>query len=405
MNNYKELLNVCQENQKTTRVVVDEFLLYYAAERDKLDQEMDKRLARYKHITSKIQKEWERMIKAQYITHRIFKEGGLINKYLNHSAIKQRPTEEINYLKQAAAYPWRFSFSIIKNNPTGDFYEMVDVFRDEDFLLYSPGVSSILEKQKPALWLNLIGFNGACWQSYGPINGYNSFEPDDIFFFATELHPKTIFEDDEDIVADVESNPVPYMMLLAGANYPLSFFRNEQLVEVMAQYDKASFDTAGLAKDFTVEYNDVYRLSLNRWDSHPHFASAFYDEYEKLLTLYAMTEKGFDALVKMFNAHGYHFYDEPDVRINPSMKITAGEILKKEIQLHPYASLFEKESSKEEDEQLKKINKFMNMALPDINAGKQPDIPSLAKKAGIEVETAQDIMKQVLNKFNKMKKK
>ncbi len=46
----------------------------------------------------------------------------------------------------------------------------------------------------------------------------------------------------------------------------------------------------------------------------------------------------------------------------------------------------------------------MNMALPDINAGRQPDIASLAQKAGIDVETAQDIIKTVLNKFDKMKK-
>ncbi len=404
MDDYNKILNVCQENQKLSRVVVDEFLLYYAAERDKLDKEMDKRQARYRHITSRIQKEWERMIKAQYIAHRIFKAGGLISKYLNHSAIKQLPPEEINFLKQAAVYPWRFSFSIIKNNPAEDFYEMVDVFRDEGFLLYSPGISSTLKEKKPVLWFNLIGFNGACWMSYGPISGYNSFEPDDIFFFATELRPKTIFEDDEDVVADVENNPVPYMMLFAGSNHPLSFTCNEQIVEVMAQYDEGAFDTRELKKVFRQEYNnDVFRLSLKGWDSHPHFATAFYDENEKLLTLYAMTEKGFVALVKAFNAYGYKLYDDPEVRINPSMRMMAGEILKKDIQLHPYEHLFEKASSKEEDEQIKRINEFINLALPDINAGKQPDIPFLAQKAGIDVKTAQDIMKSVMDKFDKMK--
>jgi len=95
---------------------------------------------------------------------------------------------------------------------------MEDVFSDQEFLLYSPGVTKTLEDQSIILWFNLISFNGACWQSFGPIGTYKSFEPDDIFFFATELNPE--IADEQELLANLEENPIPYMMLLSGGNYP-----------------------------------------------------------------------------------------------------------------------------------------------------------------------------------------
>ena len=57
-----------------------------------------------------------------------------------------------------------------------DFFMMEDVFTEKQFLLFSPGVSNVLLSAKPMLWFNLIGSNGTCWQSYGPVVYYNGFE-------------------------------------------------------------------------------------------------------------------------------------------------------------------------------------------------------------------------------------
>lgn len=403
MSNYKEIENICRRNKQLSHEVIDEFLIHYAAQRDNLEREIRKHLSRYRHVISEMPEDWDEMIKTQYVCHRIFKHNGLINKYLNHSAIKNLSTYKREFLQQQAQYPWRFSFSIITHNPAQHFFEMEDVFRHEKFLLYSESITNLLEEEGYTLWFNLIGYNGACWQSYGPVNGYKSFEPDDIFFFATELHPDKFFEYDEDIAEDVENNPVPYMMLLAGANYPCAVNRNEQIVEIMAQYDTDRFDSRKLEQDFTIESSrDVYGLVLNGWD-HPHFATAYYDEKEQLLTLYAMTDRGFEALVDTLNKYGYHLSREPEVRINPSMRTTAEEILKKQIQLHPYEDLFaEEDVPPEEQEETDKINYMMELALPEINAGKQPDIDALAREADLDVETAREIMKTVMDKFNDM---
>ena len=399
MIDFKHLENICQKNSAMTRSLVDEFLIYYAAQRDRLDREMEQRLARYRHITRKFQQSWVNMLKAQYIAHRIFKEDGLIKKYLNHSELQRLDAPELNYLVEQAAHPWRFSFSVVTEAPAVDFYEMEDIFTGDPFLLYSPGVTRIFDEQPVALLFNLISFNGACWQSFGPIGAYQSFEPDDIFFFATELNPQ--IESEEDLVADVEKNPVPYMMLLAGGTFPPIFHKNDQIVQVIAAYDQDAFDVGGLDKDFKVEYaHAVYRLTLKRWGEHPHFSTAYYDENKKVLFLSSMTDRGFSALANRLNAYGYDLWNEPDIRVNPSMLTLTQDILKKKIQLNAYDALFTVKTSEKKQEKIDKLNNLLKLLLPEINAGREPDIEAMAREAGVDVKMAREMMHQI----NKMRK-
>jgi len=280
---------------------------------------------------------------------------------------------------------------------------MQDVFSGDKYTLFSPGITDIKEEQSTTLWFNLVGYNGACWQSFGPIGAYKSFEPDDIYFFATELRPE--IEDDKEILEDVEKNPVPYMMLLSGANYPLSFNKKDQMVQAISEYDLDSINTQELKKSFKTEYCDnVYRLTLKDWGEPPHFAQAYFDEIEKIIILSASTDRGFEALVNGINQYGYSFSKEPFIRVNISMIITAKDILKKEIILNEYDNLFQQETSKESQEEIDKLNAFMALILPDINAGRKPDIEGLAKKAGVDVNVARDIIQNVIGKLGKMGK-
>ena len=148
---------------------------------------------------------------------------------------------------------------------------MENVFTDEEFLLYSPGVKQTLKEKPVLLWFNLISYNGSCWQSFGPIGAYSSFEPDDIFFFATELKPD--IDDEHMLLENLESNPLPYMMLLSGGGAPLVFNKEEQIVHVLAEHELESINTKKLTKTFITEYNKgVYRLSLKTWSGYPHFS-------------------------------------------------------------------------------------------------------------------------------------
>src|SRR4030042_6860315 len=99
-----------------------------------------------------------------------------------------------------------------------------------------------------------------------------------------------------------------------------------------------------------------------------------------------MTDRGFNALVTAINGYGYSFPDDPFIRVNTSMLVTVKKILKKEIVLNEYDALFHKEPSEKAQREIDKLNAFMALVLPDINAGRKPDIDELAKKAGLDIE-------------------
>jgi hypothetical protein len=401
MKDFKSIRLICEENSKISAKVIDEFLLYYAAARNNLEHEMNQKFAAYKHITHKLQKEWINRLKAQYIVHRVFKKDGLIKSYLNHSALKNLNIKERNWLEFQAEQAWRFSFSVIKSRPAENFFIMEDVFSDQEFLLYSPGVTKTLEDQSVILWLNLIAYNGDCCQSYGPIGAYKSFEPDDIFFFATELKPD--IADEQELLANLDYDPVPYMMLLSGANYPMIYNKEDQLVNVMAEYEPDEINTKSLTKSFKTEYNKgVYRLSLKSWNEPPHFSQAYYDENKKTILLTSMTDIGFRALAEGLNEYGYNFSADPFLRVNLTMLTTASDILKRKIRLNEYEDLFSKETSPVVQENLDKLNTFLGLVMPDINAGREPDINALALKAGVDIKTARALIKQIKGKLNDM---
>jgi len=186
--------------------------------REGFSKEMDRLIAPYRQVTKTFQPSWIGMIKAQYIGHRVFKKDGLIKKYLNHATVKALTPVEQDYLKRQSEFPWRYSYSAIIANPAPDFYEMEDVFSWEPYLLYSPSISKTLSDGPGILMVQSHWFNGACWQTFGPVISFRGFEPDDIFFFGTEINPEIATE--EDLIADIEKNPIPYTMLISG--FPIS---------------------------------------------------------------------------------------------------------------------------------------------------------------------------------------
>ncbi|MEX2514091.1 MAG: hypothetical protein WD398_14390 [Cyclobacteriaceae bacterium] len=398
MEDYKQIKTLCQKNSDATFKILDEFLLYYAAEKDKLGKEADRRLGTYRHITQKLDKSWYNLLKSQFIIHKVMKKDGLVHKYLNHVALQNRDPSQKEWLEEQSATPWRFSFAIIDEKVAEDFYRMLDVFTGENYLLYSTSMSDTLKEGPRELWFNLIGFNGSCWQTYGPLAGYRSFGPDDIFFFATELNPS--IADDEDLMADVERNPVPYMMLFSGSDLPLTVHEAHPLVIALSELEGVSLEAKNLEKDFNHDYlNGVHKLSLKGWELQPHFSVAYYDETDHILQITALTEMGYLKLVEVLNTYEMDLDEVPDIQVKPSMLNTTGDILKRKIELMPYELLFESQQDPASEAELEKINHLMELALPDINAGKMPDIDGLAKKVGLDSETTREILEQVMGKL------
>ena len=399
MPDYKTIQNHCQKIQHLTSTVIDDFLIYYAAQQDRLNREVEKKLSRYRHVTKQLPEAWYNMTLSQYIAHRVFREEGLIKKYINHSGLSHLTEKQMDFLEFQKQHPWRFSFAEITGRPEQDFFEMRDVFTDEPYLIYSPGMSDIKLAQNPVLWFNLLAYNGECFQTYGPITGYPAFEPEDIMFFATELNRGHWFENDSELMENVEQNPVPYMLLYSGSTSPLTFHKDDQIVHVLAEYIDDSFDTDVFGSKFTKEYSQkVYKLSPTGWDKFPHYSAVYYDEKEELLTIYSMTDRGFRELVDLLNDCGYSLSYEPDVRVNMLMVETAKNILRKEIEINEYEKLFTIDEQKGDSEPLKNINAMLAELVPHINAGKKPDLEALASRYGVEPETVREIYKQVSGK-------
>jgi hypothetical protein len=402
MTDFNKILKDCKEVNAISALVVDKFLMYYAASRDRLDLEVDQRLTRFRFITKGFEPAWVNLIKAQYICHRIFKEGGLIKKYLNHADVKSLPPAQLNFLQKQTALAWKYLFSEIVANPEKDFYEMEDVFSGERFLLHSVSTTEILSEQPVRLWFNLTMFNGSCWQTFGPVVWFLSFEPDDIFFFATELN--STIESEEDLLADVESNPIPYLMLIQSSRIPRIVQGKDEILQVVAEYPLDILDGEGLRKHFRLEFaKGVYRISKEPWSDPPHFAVAYYIEETKTLRLNAMTDRGFRNMVGLLNTHGLGLSADPDIRVRLSMLKAVKDILRKDEILDPYEKFFEKKTSPEHQETMEKLNRLLSLAMPFINSGQQPDVEKLAKEAGVDPETARDLLSKSMGRINELR--
>ncbi len=392
MKRFEHFKQTAEQQKPLTRKLIDDFLIYYAADKDKLSLEADLRMKPFRHIIHQLPHSWPGMFKSQYIAHRIFKQGGLIQKYLRHSALKSLSPSEREFLEFQLQHPWQFSFSRIIDNPDEHVYAMKDVFREQEYYLYSPGMTNILEEQSVKLWFNLETFNGECRETYGPIAGFQAFDEDDIFFFATEINPALQFT--EELTADVERNPTAYALLISGAKSPVIMQEEDEMIQHAAWMEQKAFTTDQLNNRFEIAYNTgVYRLTLKAWRDFPHFAQAYYDEEQQELVVTALTERGFAALSGELRKCGFAV-GEADVRVRLSMVSTAGEILRREIDLNPYEELFQEVTAPETDEFMEKVNRVLQLALPFINNDKQPDIDALAAQAGVDPDDVREVIEK-----------
>jgi hypothetical protein len=283
---------------------------------------------------------------------------------------------------------------------------MEDVFTGENYLLYSPGTAwTLKERGRILLWFNLIAFNGQCWQTFGPVVGYNSFDPDDIFFFATELSDRV--SDEETLIEHLESNPLPFMMLMSGAAYPATFHKEEEIVQALSVHEAVVLNMEGIEKAFEMEYTQsIYQLTQIGWGEFPHYNRAYYNELDKELVLHSMTDIGFRNLAKAMAKFGIKQEEYPQVRVHLPMLTTIKKILGAEIILNEYEEYFQEAApaSESQSEGINQLNDLIGMLLPALNAGQKPDIEAAAKKAGVDPETAREVVKMFQEQIGKKRR-
>ena len=388
---FTEFRKKCEKNSRISKRVVNDFLIGFASRHHDLERKMSQHFSKYRHVLSLFEKPEVGKFQAQYIAHKIFREGGLIDKFLRNPALNRFSGEDRKFLEEQASVPWRFSFSEITGEPAKDFFVMKDAFTDEEYLLFSPSMGSLKTRGNVLLWLNLIGFNGYCWQSYGPIGEFHCFGPDDIYFFATEKN--SIIEDYNGVLKDIDDDPLPYMLLISGSAYPRTYHKEDELIVVMSEYELQNPDTVKLKKKFISEYNEgVYRFTHRELGMHPHFAQIYFNETDKSLLFNTMTLSGFNRLVEEYNSLGYNVPDVPYLMVHLQMISTAESILKTKIVLNEYEELFRKDPDPAGDEHSKKVTKFLEQVIPQINDGLEPDIGAAAQNAGLDPVTANKIV-------------
>lgn len=404
MTNFHQLEKHCRQQSDLSAACIDNFLLNYAAEKDTIDIDFDRIISRYQKAVKQLPNSWEGMARAQYMAHRIFRQEGLIHKYLKHAAIKSLPSGQVRFLQEQTVTPWVFRFCAITRRPSKDFFQMADVFSYEDFLLYSPTLTQTLLEQPIQLCLLLTGFNGECWQTYGPLVTFTSFDSDDIFFFGTEQDPEILTN--EDLIEAVDKNPVPYMLLITGSTFPQVHQQGHEIVYLSGDEFLPFLDTGALEKFLDIEYvSPVFKLTAPSCDKPPHLAAAYFHEEKGHLTLTAMTDFGYDELQKILTRAGMEIDENPSFRIHLPLITLIKDILHKTVEVTPYEKLFEPQKNSLDDELLEKLNQAMMLALPDINAGREPDIEALSKKVGVDARTLREILQVSIKQIGKMKKK
>lgn len=400
--NYSDLKKHCEIHSLLSKDVIDNFLMHYAAQKEKLEPVMDAALKKYRHVANEFEPSHVNMMKAEFIVHHVFKKGGAIRKILNHSEIKRLPDYQYPFLEKQSQQPWRFTFCYIVENPEEGVFKMMDTMTYEEFILVSPGIQEMLKETQPLMWFLLIGYNGKCWQSFGLNIPFRGYTVDDLFFFATELNPR--IGDEETLMEEVERNPFPFFMLLCNADMPTVVSRGHETAFFQGEHDVSAFSPEKLKEFFDTAWShDVYRLTSKTHGEFPHLAIAYINERTHSITTSAMTEFGYVTLVSELELAGIHLEARPDIRVTAAMLLATRKILNKKVELNPYEAMFEQRMSPEETEQLKKLNAFMSMILPLYNSGEKIDIPKLAKEAGVDEETAQDLWKKVKKQWDGMR--
>ncbi len=401
MPNFATIEKECEELSRVNESFVDNFLLQYCAERESLESVFAKKLADYRMIVNRMPEGWALWLMTQFVAFRLFRANGYARTYTDHPAIRARNAKEQEFLRQQIDQPWRFGFYSVVDSPNPHFYEMTDILDDSRFPLYSPAITKSYNPQNPyqAFFL-LTGANRYCRQTFGPVACFNALIPSDILFFAKQLDPaiKSI----RDVPALIEKDPVPFMMLWRGGELPLAVHNKDMVILNSSEFHEENFDPEKYEESFMITNKfPLYRLALKRWSGHPHFATVYYHAKKHRLFVQAMTDRGYIKLVETFSKYGFRLPPEPVSRVTPFMLFLVKEILRRDIKLNPYEKSFAEPVSEEQKAMMDASNIFLEGVMDAVNSGRIPDIKMLARKAGIDLDTAQQLTNAVMKSIER----
>jgi hypothetical protein len=401
MIDYQKIKTVCDNSTRISKSFVDEFLIYFVAKNEGLEEKTYRQFGNFRNIIIKMPENWIRMLVSQLIAHKIFRKDGLAGIYVRRAEIQNHSPEELLYFQFQVEHPWRFTFCSMENYLLHDIYEMKDAVSGETFLVYSPGISQTNKEAGGVLrfWFLLIGFNGECYQTYGPLAYFKGIQPFDLFYFAKLIKPDVLFQNEVQDV--IESNPVPFAMLFSGAELPVTYHKKDMVVCNKSEFHVKEAPLEKYEDGFIVEKkHPIYMLSLKRLHTFPHFAKCFFHAKKNLFILTSMTIRGYDSLISALNKQGNAFPLNPEIRATPAMLHVAKQVLNIDVEMNPFEKHFAKKTSPDNQKELDKINIFLKSLIERLNNKLDYDIAELASKAGIEVSVAEQIAGNMIKKMS-----
>lgn len=267
--------------------------------------------------------------------------------------------------------------------------------------MYSPGASRTLQEMNVVTFGGLISSNGDCYQTYGPLMGFTSFQADDIFFYAGELDPSV--ETIKDMVELIEKDLFSFLLLSVYSAIPLVQHQGHEILFVISTMDAVDFEMDAWKAAFRVEYaEDLFKMSLIALEGFPHYACVYFDEGQEEMTLSAMTDFGYDQLVKELKKLGIDAPDEPLIRLHVSMKTAIEEITGRDPELIPFESYFSQQPAEQDKSpELEALNAFLAELMPAINSKTKFDLDELISRTGADPVEARQIYEDLMKKLNR----
>ncbi len=399
---YTSIRQHCKRSRDINKKVIDDFLMNFAAHRDKTGSKMSYYYKKYSHIIKKLGEDFFSSVMAEYIVGNALRANGTIHKNLNHPEILSKDKKTIEYINFLSNHPWRYTFAHIVEKPEKEFFFIEDQFLGDELLVYSPGMEKYCNSgHQNSLYFMLIGYNGECWETFGAIIAMKSITAEDIYIFGTELSVKV--DSDESLMELVYSDPMPFFMLALTMETPVTRTGDDILANFVAEEEINDINTEKLKKTFIVKWNKgVYQFTMKNMAGPPHFASAYFIERTNILYRYSMTEYGFRQMSNQLIKAGIDVDPEPDYSLTIAMLFVMEKILKKKFDINRYEKDFTVTNPENsDDEMVDKLNKFMELLIPYINNGITPDIVSLSKQCGINPEEGQSLYDHIYKKYVK----
>jgi hypothetical protein len=281
-----------------------------------------------------------------------------------------------------------------------DFFDMEDLLSGDTFLLYSPSVSKYETMGQMSMYFTLRCFNGQCYQTYGPITYSRGVQIFDVLFFARQLD--STVETYDELGALMQKDPLPFMTLLMGSEYPAAVHEGSLFVLCQSEIQVPNLDLSAWGKAFDVQEEDgVYKLDLQGWNQPPHYASCYYDRVNRMLLATALTGQAYNSLINTLAEFNVNLPETPDVLLTPAGRTLIQNILGKKLVTNPYAEIFDKDVSPEKQGEIDAANRFLGMLVSAHNSGEEYDLRELAHEAEIPYETAQEIATHIQKRLDR----